>query len=570
MSATSPFSANVRLSSTWHVLVPQRQPVVRNNPDPTVLPTNGPQEHIWVLPEGQGFLANLPTVQVMIRKEYDDLLVAILSSLERQQALRNNPSAPGPDRAEAFQLRITPRDPSLFNREPYPNPFALAQYRNLYHKNGALIITGLPGIGKTSFLALLFHLRVAKNLPTLYMETEDSAKIFKNGQLGELRNPTDVDLTENMPPETWCLVDSNSHLTTVPGSVQESKLFIVQATSPTAERMAYTKKRRCQFCLMAPWTLEELIAGSSLQDWPTTEPRIKTFWEKFGGSARNVFFHADDPDSFEHEIDAAAGNFDADDIERLITSTVSTLTVPGQVGHMLLSAFPLGDHDRREFQIRPPSDAMYDKVLKRISTSVDDARRRLYRICSGVDSPGCKAWVGHLFDQHYHDFLLAGGMWRLHVLQKPDGVQGQVITWTGLLQPSGSFLRAEKEMSIVDRTTNAPVRPATISRVLFDKQNEPKEGKALSKGVYYRPTQRTFATFDSLYVLKTNHVLAFQASVAKKHDVEKTDVEWLKERKVKKITYIYVTPSNYNGCPQVQVPVALEDSFDHFYHMKLG
>ncbi|KAJ6543320.1 hypothetical protein B0H10DRAFT_1377272 [Mycena sp. CBHHK59/15] len=222
MSATSPFSANVRLTIAWHGPVPQRQPVVRANPDPTVLPTNGPQEHIWVLPEGQGFLANLPTAQVMIRKEYDNLLVAILSSLQRQQALRNNPSPPDSQRAEAFQLSITPRDPRLFNSENYPNPFALPQYQNLYHKSGAIIITGLPGIGKASFLALLFHLRVARNLPTLYMATEDSAKIFKNRQLGELRNPTDVDLTDNLPPETWCLIDSNSHLTTVPGAVQEA------------------------------------------------------------------------------------------------------------------------------------------------------------------------------------------------------------------------------------------------------------------------------------------------------------------------------------------------------------
>ncbi|KAJ7248170.1 hypothetical protein B0H12DRAFT_729031 [Mycena haematopus] len=243
------------------------------------------------------------------------------------------------------------------------------------------------------------------------------------------------------------------------------------------------------------------------------------------------------------------------------------LAVPGHIEHALLSAFPLGNHDRREFEIRSPSEAMYEKVLKSISPSLDAARHRLDKIRSGVDSP-CKAGVGRRFDQQYHDFLLAGGTWGLHVLQKPDGARGEVVSWKGLLQPSGSYLHADRVMSI-GAAKDAPVRPATIPHIQFHKPDQLPEGRRLIKGVYYRPTQRTFATFDSFYVLKPNHVLAFQASVAKTHDVKETGVEWLKARKVKKITFIYVTPSDYIGCPQVQVPVALEDSCDHLYHMRL-
>ncbi|KAF8211468.1 hypothetical protein K438DRAFT_2011012 [Mycena galopus ATCC 62051] len=582
MSATSPFLPNVRLAVGWRILSPRLETVVRNTPDPSVTVT---QRKFWALPEGEGFFASLPRTTVMIRNEYDDLLLAILSSLQRQQVFRQvslrdaafklsvTPRVPDPPECttepppsldEAFKLSVTPRVPDLSECTTYPNPFLDPDYRNLYHKRGVLIITGLPGIGKTSFLALIFHLRVAANLPTLYMATENSAIIFKNEQLGELKNPTDVGLALNMPPETWCLIDSTRSLTAVPGAIQQNKMFIVQATSPRGDRMEYAKKLRSQICLMRPWSLEELIIGSSLQEFPVAEAEIKFFFERFGGSARDVFLYAYDPNGFERDIDAAASKLGADEIESLITSTIFTLAVPGQEGHALLSAFPLGNHDRREFQIRSPSQAMYEKVLKRISTSRNAARHRLYTICSGVDSPGCK----DLFNQHYHDFLLAGGTWGLHVLQKPDGVQGRVVSWKGLLQPSGSYLYADRVMSI-GAAKDVPVQPATISQIQFGKTDEPPEGQPLRKGVYYRPTQRTFATFDSFYVLNQNHVLVFQASVAKKHDVKKTGVEWLKDRKVKKITYIYVTPSNFIGCPQVQVPVALEDSFNHLYYMQL-
>jgi hypothetical protein len=112
--------------------------------------------------------------------------------------------------------------------------------------------------GKTCFLALLFHLRVAANLPTLYMSDEVSMILYKNRKLGELQNTSSITLLLNMPEETWCLIDSN-----VPGFIENTQFFIVQATSPRQKRMEYVKKLHgdSQLCLMSPWSLRELIMG---------------------------------------------------------------------------------------------------------------------------------------------------------------------------------------------------------------------------------------------------------------------------------------------------------------------
>ncbi|KAJ6611350.1 hypothetical protein B0H10DRAFT_2056776 [Mycena sp. CBHHK59/15] len=478
-----------------------------------------------------------------------------------------------PDLTAALQLRIERRPVSLSDLETYPNPFQLPEYRGLYNAAGAIIVTGLPGIGKTCFLGLLFHLRVAADLPTLYMSDDRSATLYKNGQLGQLKIPTTMELMENLPMETWCLVDSNVHFPTVPGVVQQTALFIVQASSPRANRMEYSKKihGRSQFCLMGPWTLSELITGYSLQTLARTpEQKIKAFYERFGGSARNVFGRFDDSDAFEAEIDAVAATLSAEDIERVFLSDVTKLTIPDHVGHMLLSAFPVTDDDRRQFQIRSPSTAMYAKVLKRLHASDDKARLRLYRICVGVKTAGCRAWAVDLFDQHFHDFLSFGGTWPLHAIEQSAGTRTDAARrgWTGRTEESGSFLRADKEMSIVT-TRDQPQQPATVSRVTFDEAKEPVVGSPLSPGVYYRPTRKNFATFDSFYIDNPGHALAFQASLAQKHDVKEEGLKWLEDRGITKITYIYVTPANFEGCPNLKVPVARENMFDNFYHMRL-
>lgn len=307
------------------------------------------------------------------------------------------------------------------------------------------------------------------------------------------------------------------------------------------------------------------VGGAHHRDEHPSEANIQAFHETFGGSARDAYEHANELEAFESLVDATANRFSATDIEHIITTPNLELEIPGNIGHALLSAFPLGDGDRRQYQIKPPTDAMCLKVLNRLSASLDTARRHLYQICSGTSTPGCKVWAGQLFDQHYHDFLLLGGMWDLHTLQKPAGVTGN-ITWKPDQQPSGLSLLVHKGMMIVNGTQGAPPQLQPVPHVQFEQNNEPT---TLTKGVYYRPTQRSSTTFDSFYVLNARHIIAFRAPRATTLDIKKEDVEWLATRKIKKITYVYVTPYKYDGPAHVEVPVELENSFDALYHIRL-
>ncbi|KAJ7740948.1 hypothetical protein DFH07DRAFT_965184 [Mycena maculata] len=179
--------------------------------------------------------------------------------------------------------------------------------RGLYNLCGAMIITGLPGIGKTCFLDVLFHLRVAAGLPTLYMDNPKSVMLYDNGQFGDIEYPTKKKLRMNLLEDVWCLIDSNKSFDTVPPEVLSSALFVVQASSP-------------RFCLMALWTLSELMAGFSLTGTAESYQEIKTFYERFGGSARHVFGKFSNLNDFERKIDLAANNLSAKVIEKILQS----------------------------------------------------------------------------------------------------------------------------------------------------------------------------------------------------------------------------------------------------------
>ncbi|KAJ7201344.1 hypothetical protein GGX14DRAFT_656372 [Mycena pura] len=594
-------------------VVPERRAVLRI--DPNRIHETIP-EYVWVLQAVAPL--KIRSGSTLVRQDYHDCLLAILSSLYRQKrgkdfnvrlyqqleaagsrmatdepmdddepiikeepmdndepTIKEEPMDDDDALIPPEQLRVK-TSVNLSDVETYPNPFASDQYGGLFMPESVVIISGLPGIGKTRFLCLLFYLRVDANLPTLYMSRDDYAIVYKDGGFGRLQSTALISLGEIMPENTWCLVDSNRYSTRVPAAVVESGLFVVQAASPRKERMDYVKdlEGTSQVCLMRDWTLAELIVGYTFR-LPFTFPseqKLKDFFEKYGGSARHVFKDLDNP-SFEADIDKAARALDANKILQELRSTSPSLAITDEFGHMLLSAFPLGDEDRRMCQIRCPSIPMRQKLFKRIDDSDEEARGRVFRTCKGVNTPGCKAWTSDILNEDYHSYLLSGQTWSLFAMKKSPGqpatrANKPVTThgWKSETTECGRFLETSIRMSIVTARSQLQQQPRTATYQVFEKEEEPVD---LQPNVYYYPKRRNFATFDSFYVDKPEHALAFQASVALSHDVSAKCVEWLAARGVKKITYIYVWPTGIEGRPEIKVPVDLEKVFDGVYHLRL-
>ncbi|KAJ7139385.1 hypothetical protein C8R44DRAFT_303312 [Mycena epipterygia] len=237
------------------------------------------------------------------------------------------------------------------------------------------------------------------------------------------------------------------------------------------------------------------------------------------------------------------------------------LDVCGGVGHMLLSAFPLTDDDRRLFRIQSPSQFLEDKTLRIIDTDMERARQHLFEIRVGLETAGCQALVSEPFDRFYQGLLADGGVWPLEKMTKHSATVG----WVADANPSDLVLRAHRHMSVLT-SANWGDEKASIPVMKFDKDHEPKE---LNTGVYHILERKNLTTFDSFFVLSATHVIGFQASISREHDVSAAGVAWMLCRGITKITYIYVTPDKATGECKVKVPVDQEQWFDGSYHLVL-
>ncbi|KAI9464223.1 hypothetical protein HD554DRAFT_2282124 [Boletus coccyginus] len=104
-----------------------------------------------------------------------------------------------------------------------------------------IIVTGMPGIGKSLLLEFILHLRNLAGLPTLFVLDNRRVDLFASD--GVFRCEGRIDRSE-LPPSVWALVDSNTDLIGVSEWVRSLGCFIVQAASPWPDRLHWALKHQ--------------------------------------------------------------------------------------------------------------------------------------------------------------------------------------------------------------------------------------------------------------------------------------------------------------------------------------
>ena len=110
------------------------------------------------------------------------------------------------------------------------------------------------------FLAFAL-LRCLERHWTVVLQTSAARVLIFNSK-GVYAIPSMVDpddLEQGLPRTTWCLVDSNTTLESVPDHILNLDLFLIQATSPRSNRTSWSKKRNTSYrrYILNPMPLDE-------------------------------------------------------------------------------------------------------------------------------------------------------------------------------------------------------------------------------------------------------------------------------------------------------------------------
>ncbi|KAJ7347094.1 hypothetical protein DFH08DRAFT_870239 [Mycena albidolilacea] len=584
---------NIPESAVLHLTVEnppsaQRVPVIR---PPDDVPDVKTPAFMWVLPHAEDLSYLLSaSSRILLRQEYYNILVALLWYLDRKSlddridvdgypvdqinvpprqinVPPRQEHSPGPD-----ELCIPEHMPDISEATIFPNPFLDPRQGNLYREFGALIITGLPGIGKTILLAVIFWLRVAAKLPTAYMTDPNVVLVYTGAHFFVLTNPTLIPVA--LGRNAWFLVDSNVRNLDPPQVVIDSGRFIVQAASPRASRTQWARKNQGSgirpFCLMQPWTLDELFAGSSLQIEQCTGADMYAFFQKFGGSARHVYDESHQLSAFDDLVKEAAATLvnDTELIMRVIQLCTPNRSIDNKVGHLLVTTLPLDDRDRTQFRMASPTNYLQDLLILQLDRNLQTARRLLYVINVGVRTPGCKATATDLLDKYHHWFIGEGGRWRLRKFKKsPHARSGaEANLWQAQEEDCDRVLVADGRMSIEPASKVKQQQPKALTVI----RTPTSELRRLHKHQFYRPRESNFPTFDSFYIYQKRHAFVFQASEPDKtHSVNDRGRIWMEGHDIDKFTYIYVSGPKMDKRPTISLPVEHESQFVDIYHLVL-
>ncbi|KAF8518127.1 hypothetical protein BU17DRAFT_91228 [Hysterangium stoloniferum] len=152
------------------------------------------------------------------------------------------------------------------------------------HNTSFAVVTGQPGIGKTSWISYALRYCLGEKQPVVWYRFANC--YFFSGSGVVIINPLDHRCSGK---HTWCFVDSMDARETLPHKICSPaiELFPVYVTSPKESRWRklHQSGRIPQLIVMNPWTLDELKKAAEL--YPNRELEdIRERYHNAGPSAR--------------------------------------------------------------------------------------------------------------------------------------------------------------------------------------------------------------------------------------------------------------------------------------------
>ncbi|EJD05160.1 uncharacterized protein FOMMEDRAFT_145743 [Fomitiporia mediterranea MF3/22] len=339
--------------------------------------------------------------KVVVRQEYRELLAWIWSYFGGGDGGEQSGYKPDPNINKA----------SLF---PPHNPFKGLNVVSVRHElNDGVVVTGTPGIGKSLFLLFVLALRLLAKQTTVFHCFAGEFLIFD--ETGVYISKDMASELRFLPEHTWFLVDSNQSVTSPPVTFLYSCTLysrkIVVAASPRKQRFDWTSK----YTRIIPvwcdiFTFEEILKARDAQIGKelVSELELQSFWNNYGGIARNAFSLYDRPDKYERKIEQNLRGIHWETLEDTIKE-LSSGYFDTQFSHNTIVARPEKD-TRDDFYCEFAAPRIAEIIVGYYAQKSHFKAVQLYRYF--LQTPKTRASAGYLLESTVFTNLQSGSGWK--------------------------------------------------------------------------------------------------------------------------------------------------------------
>ncbi|KAI0682448.1 hypothetical protein BC835DRAFT_1424427 [Cytidiella melzeri] len=303
----------------------------------------------------------------------------------------------------------------ILSRDEYKKAYAhiLNAHREILGTTRLLgyVLTGQPGIGKSTFLAYVLKERLQRKLPTAVelpqgdsqyvLFSSNGVKFYHGGVMPhEGGNARLLDV--------WALSNSDSTTGVPCHAFLHSRAVLIQATSPAEHRWKRWKKvRSARLYVMDVWVLGEVGAVLNKLGFDTT--RGQQLMSKYGPCARTIIEIVRDPLLETTHVQAIqdAAKHVAQNVPAVLIA-LARLNIPaGDAPSCLFCVRPKSQDSRAEWQAYIPTSHLANELADALAMKATADQQVLFSNLSV--HPASRTAAGHLFENLMHARLTKVG-----------------------------------------------------------------------------------------------------------------------------------------------------------------
>ncbi|KAK7047392.1 hypothetical protein VNI00_006623 [Paramarasmius palmivorus] len=380
-------------------------------------------------------------------------------------------------------------------------------------------------------------------------ETDDESKMVVDSDKAEEDKLLEIDWqTEkeiHLAKQAFIVTGSPGIVIEPPWNVQLSESRIVVAASRRKLRFKWLEKFGMPYYkwIMKPTSLRELVIMNPYQKGRITMEQLYAFAELFGTCARQVYQHAEDPETYRKNLDQSDND---------------------QTSNWIVGVYP--GPTRKE-----PYVAIYTFEILRLAQDrfASEWDQRVWGLFDALrQNPYTRAPAGRILENRLHEALAEGGTWKgTEMTARSGGPKGNKNTYF----TDNVFGQRHVWLSLgpgAEISTTEPPKVGRTALTVHRFRSGELDG-TLTTG-YYCPFSQTYPTFGSSVLdVERETVVIIDYTMLMEHDVKAKGLQFLVENWQKsgyRICYVIITDDR-DETKTVDIPIL--KTYEHVIREKV-